>query len=291
TIVLESAFFKPELIRKTSRRLKLSTESSYRFERTADIGILKTSTAYTLHLLKKYTNGKLVGSIIDTNPNPESRGEVSFSYEKANRLLGKTVEKEKVNKIFRKLGFQKKGNGNNPLIVIPSYRRDIEIEEDLSEEIGRFIGFENIQPKFGYRNKNPIFLEGKEISKIKKIMPFLGFFEAMNIPFIEQSWSKIQGENPIVLKNPMWSEKNILRTTLLPGLISSVKRNLNKGEEIVALFEVGRIFTKDKGEEETLAAVVAGNKPINWYEEQNPVDFYDIKGAVEVLLNKLQFNN
>lgn len=287
TIVLESAFFKPELIRKTSRRLKLSTESSYRFERKADIGILRTASLYALHLLLKYAKGKSVCSIIDTNTNPELMREVPFSFEKTNRLLGKRVEKEEVNAIFNKLGFRSNGDDTNPKIEIPSYRRDIEIEEDLTEEIGRFIGYDNIPSRFGYSNEHPIIKEERDILPIKRIMTSLGFSEAMNIPFIEPSWVKREGENPIELKNPMWSDKNILRVTLLPGLISNVKRNLNRGEESVALFEVGKVFTREREEEEMVAGILAGNMPINWYESQRPADFYDIKGTIEVLLKEL----
>ncbi len=287
TIVLESAFFNPTLIRKTSKRLKLSTESSYRFERKADIGILKNDSAYAIYLLKKYANGRLVSPIIDTNPDPELHREVLFSYEKANKLLGKNVKKEEVDQIFSKLALQKRGNDNHPKILIPSFRRDIEIEEDLTEEIGRFIGYDNIQTKFGYKNESPIFLEGKELLAIKKIMPSLGFSEAINIPFIEPSWAEIQGKNPVELKNPLWSDKSILRTTLLPGLLLSLKRNLNRGKERVDIFEIGRVFTLDSEEEEMIAAVVAGEIPASWYKERHPVDFYDLKGVVETLLEKL----
>jgi len=287
TIVLESAYFNPTLVRYTSKRLKLSTESSYRFERKADIGMLKNASAYAIYLLKEYANGKLVGKVIDTNPSPYIHKEVSFSYEKVNRLLGKDVKKEEVDRIFNKLSLQKRGNDNHPKILIPSFRRDIEIMEDLAEEIGRFIGYDNIEATFGYRSENPISLEGKEILAVKKIMPSLGFYEAMNIPFIECSWAEIQDKNPIELKNPLWSDKSILRTTLLPSLISSIKRNLNSGEERVAIFEVGRIFTLDDGEEEMIAATLAGEIPPNWYEEKHPIDFYDLKGIVVTLLEKL----
>ncbi len=287
TVVLESAYFNPSLIRNTSKRLKLITESSYRFERKADIGALKLASEYAVYLFGKYSNGKLLDEIIDTNPDPNIHKEVFFSYEKANNLLGMNLKRNEIDKIFTKLGLKKIENGDIVKTIVPSFRRDIEITEDLVEELGRFIGYDKIESKFGYRNSSPVSLEGTEILKIKKFMPSLGFSEAMNIPFIEPSWAKIQDKNPVEINNPLWRDKSILSTTLIPGLISSIKRNLNRGENKVALFEVGRIFTLNGGEKEMLAAAIAGEIPASWYRESHSVDFYDLKGVIETLLEKL----
>ncbi len=290
-IVLESAFFKPSLIRRTSRRLKLSTESSYRFERTADIEMLPTASAYTLHLLGKSATKRTARKVIDTNPTPQVKKEVEFSYKNANKLLGKNLKREEVDRIFEKLGFERRETDGSPRILVPSYRRDIKIEEDLTEEIGRFIGYNNIPRRFTYTNEKPINLENKDIIKIKKIMASLGLSEAINIPFIEPFWAEIHKDEPVELKNPMWSDRSILRNTLLPGLIRSVERNLNKGEELVQLFEVGRVFRQGKDEEEMLGAVITGNMPVKWHQEGRPVDFYDIKGIVEAMLEKLNIKD
>lgn len=291
TIVLESAFFKPPLIRKTSRRLNLSTESSYRFERTADIGIQKTASLYAVHLLKKYASGKMINSIIDTNPNPPLSRKVPFSWKRASALIGTPINHKVVLEIFHRLGFQEKGNNDDLTIVTPSFRRDIQIEEDLVEEIARFIGYNNITTRFEYQTGTSVYFEGKEILQIKRLMASLGFYEALNIPFIESSWAKNHRDNPIELKNPMWSDKNLLRTTLLPGLISNIERNLNRGINQVSVFEIGRVFNKVKDEEEMIAATMAGNIPQIWYEEERSIDFYDMKGIVETLLKELHISD
>ena len=291
TIVLESAFFKPPLIRKTSRRLNLSTESSYRFERTADIGIQKTASLYAVHLLKKYASGKMINSIIDTNPNPPLSRKVPFSWKRASALIGTPINHKVVLEIFHRLGFQEKGNNDDLTIVTPSFRRDIQIEEDLVEEIARFIGYNNITTRFEYQTGTSVYFEGKEILQIKRLMASLGFYEALNIPFIESSWAKNHRDNPIELKNPMWSDKNLLRTTLLPGLISNIERNLNRGINQVSVFEIGRVFNKAKDEEEMIAATMAGNIPQIWYEEERSIDFYDMKGIVEILLKELHISD
>ncbi|MCK4526884.1 phenylalanine--tRNA ligase subunit beta [candidate division WOR-3 bacterium] len=291
TIVLESAFFKPPLIRKTSRRLNLSTESSYRFERTADIGIQKTASLYAVHLLKKYASGKMINSIIDTNPNPPLSRKVPFSWKRASALIGTPINHKVVLEIFHRLGFQEKGNNDDLTIVTPSFRRDIQIEEDLVEEIARFIGYNNITTRFEYQTGTSVYFEGKEILQIKRLMASLGFYEALNIPFIESSWAKNHRDNPIELKNPMWSDKNLLRTTLLPGLISNIERNLNRGINQVSVFEIGRVFNKAKDEEEMIAATMAGNIPQIWYEEERSIDFYDMKGIVETLLKELHISD
>ena len=189
-IVLESAFFKPSLIRNASRRLKISTESSYRFERTADMHMVGYAAYYATGLFEKYASGKLMGKVVDTNPNPETSKKITFSYSKVNNLLGMVIEKEKSKNLLQNLGFTVNSKTTDEAEVsIPSHRNDLIIEEDLIEEIGRFAGYNNIPLKFRYSNSNPVWVENKEILEIKKIMVRLGFWEAMNIPFIEPHWA------------------------------------------------------------------------------------------------------
>ena len=292
-IVLESAFFKPSLIRNSSRRLKISTESSYRFERTADMYMVGYAAYYATELFKKYANGKLMGKTIDTNPKPKTSKKIIFSYNKVNNLLGMVIEKKKSKSLLQNLGFTVKNKTEDKAEVsIPSYRNDLTIEEDLVEEIGRFAGYNNIPLRFRYSNYKPVWVENKEILDIKKIMVRLGFWEAMNIPFIEPHWASEEKEGAIYLENPMWNDKGILRNSLIPGLLENVKRNLNRGEEIAQIFEVGRVFTGEKGEEEeNVGGVIGGYTLKNWYENDREVDFYDIKGIVEAFLEEINISD
>jgi phenylalanyl-tRNA synthetase beta chain len=291
-IILESAFFKPSLIREASRKLKISTESSYRFERTVDMYMVGYAAYYAIQLFKKYAKGNIMGNIVDTNPNPTLAKKIPFSYSKIDSLLGMKVEKEKSVKILESLGFKVNSEDKDKAeALIPSHRNDLEIEEDLIEEIGRFTGYENIPLKFKYANYTPVRTENKEIVEIKKIMVRMGFWEAINIPFIESEWASKKNVDAIYLENPMWSDKEILRNTLIPGLLENVKRNLNRGEEIVKIFEVGRIFSKDKEEEENIGGVIAGKISKKWYEKEREVDFYDIKGIIETLLEDIKIKD
>jgi phenylalanyl-tRNA synthetase beta chain len=288
-IALESAFFKPSLIRGTARKLKISTESSYRFERTADIYMVGYAAYCAIQLFEKYTNGKIMCKIVDTNPNPIIWKKVQLSCSKTNALLGMNVEKKKSLSILKNLGFQiSSETGDKVEVSVPSHRNDIKIEEDLIEEIGRFVGYDNIPLRFNYSNTGPLRIENKEIIEIKKIMARLGFWEAINIPFIEPQWALLEKTEAIYIENPMWSDKNILRNTLIPGLLESAKRNLNRGEEFVKIFEVGRVFTKANEEEENVGGVIAGNISKNWYENDREADFYDIKGVVEALFGEIK---
>jgi phenylalanyl-tRNA synthetase beta chain len=288
-IILESAFFKPSLIRESSRRLKISTESSYRFERTADMYMVGYAACYAIQLLEKYANGKIMGKIVDTNPNPTLSKKISFSFSKVNDLLGMTIEKKKSINILENLGLKVSNKtGDKTEVSIPSHRNDLKIEEDLIEEVGRFAGYDNIPLRFRYSNYKTVWVENKEIVEVKKIMVRLGFWEAINIPFIEPYWSSQEKTEAIYLANPMWSEKGILRNSLIPGLLENVKRNLNRGEEIVQIFEVGRVFTKGKEEEENVGGVIGGYTLKNWYENDREVDFYDIKGVVEAFLEEIK---
>ncbi|MEO0294031.1 MAG: phenylalanine--tRNA ligase subunit beta [candidate division WOR-3 bacterium] len=284
-ILLESAFFKPSVIRETSRKLKISTESSYRFERTVDINMVEYAAYYATQLLEKYANGKIMGKIVDTNPKPKSQRKVMISFSNINKLLGMEIEEEKSIDILKNLGFKIGKKLEEKIEVFaPSYRNDIKIEEDIAEEIGRFVGYDKIPLKFKYLNYGPIWLENKEVIEMKNIMVHLGFWEAINIPFIEPIWSE-KPEESVFLENPLWSNKNMLRNTLIPGLLENAKRNLNRGEEIVKIFEVGRTFRKES-EEEKVAGIITGKIPKSWYEKEREVDFYDIKGVVEALLEE-----
>lgn len=291
-IIIESAFFKPSLIREASRRLKISTESSYRFERTADMYMVGYAAYYAIQLLSKYANGKLIGTVVDTNPNPTLTKKIIFSYDKINNILGMMVEKKKSNSILENLGFTiSSKKGNKAEAVIPSHRNDLKIEEDLIEEIGRFTGYDNIPLRFKYSNYDPVWTENKELVDIKKIMVRLGFWEAINIPFIEPLWASQKQEEAIYLENPMWSDKGILRNTLIPGLLENAKRNLNRGEEVIQIFEVGRVFSKGNEEEENIGGIIAGNISKNWYEKEREVDFYDIKGIMESLIEEVKIKD
>jgi phenylalanyl-tRNA synthetase beta chain len=291
-IVLESAFFKPSLIRSTSRKLKISTESSYRFERTVDLHMVGYAAFYAISLFEKYANGKLMGKIVDTNPNPELSKNITFSFRKVNSILGMNLEKGKSIHILESLGLKvidKTEKGAE--VSIPSYRNDLKIEEDLIEEIGRFAGYNNIPLRFKFTNYSPIWVENKELIEIKKIMVRLGFWEAINIPFVESSWASRNKVKAVYLENPMWNHKEILRNSLIPGLLESAKRNLNRGEEIIRIFEVGRVFTQKNEEEENIGGVIGGNTLKNWYRSDREVDFYDIKGLVEAFLEEIKVSH
>ncbi len=288
-VVIESAFFKPALIRNTSRRLKISTESSYRFERTVDMYMVGYAAYYAIQLLEKYAGGKLIGKTVDTNPNPDLSKRIIFSHSKVNNLLGMNLEKEKSISILENLGLKVINKTENKTEVsIPSYRNDLKIEEDLVEEIGRFAGYDNIPLRFKYTNYNPTWVENIQLNEIKKIMVSLGFWEAINIPFIESSWAFRDNTKAIYLKNPMWSDKEILRNSLIPGLLESAKRNFNRGEEIIRIFEIGRVFAQENEEEENVGGVIGGNTLKNWYKSSREIDFYDIKGLVEAFLEKIK---
>jgi phenylalanyl-tRNA synthetase beta chain len=288
-IVLESAFFKPSLIRNTSRKLKISTESSYRFERTVDMYMVGYAAYYAIQLLEKYASGKLTGKIVDTNPEPKLSKKIIFSYSKVNNLLGMNIEKKKSIRILENLGFKVINKTENEAEVsIPSHRNDLEIEEDLIEEIGRFAGYNNIPLRFKFTNYSPIWVENKELIEIKKIMVRLGFWEAINIPFVESSWASRNKAKAIYLENPMWSDKEILRNSLIPGLLESAKRNLNRSEDTIKIFEVGRVFAQKNEEEENIGGVIGGNTLKNWYKSDREVDFYDIKGLVEAFLEEIK---
>ncbi|SMP14330.1 phenylalanyl-tRNA synthetase beta subunit [Desulfurobacterium pacificum] len=297
-ILLESAHFDPMTIRKTSKRLNLSTDSSYRFERGADIEACEFAAARTLHLIQKVCSGEVAEGRLEHYPKPYTPKVIVFNPEKSSRLLGVQIPARKSSEILSNLGFTVKKEQDYIVVKVPSWRKyDVTREVDLIEEVARIYGMKNITSTYPLMHSNV----KKDyryfyIQEIKEFIASHGYNEAINYSFIgEKLYSKFGFDVSKLTKiaNPLSEEWVYMRDYLFPSLVQNAVNNINRNEKDVALFEVAKIFV-NKGEklpEEPLhvAFLLTGKVKDDLYRERN-ADFYDIKGIVESLLEKLNVN-
>ncbi|MBW1701359.1 MAG: phenylalanine--tRNA ligase subunit beta [Deltaproteobacteria bacterium] len=302
-VLLESAFFDPVTIRRGSKRLGLSTEASYRFERGADIEGVTTALKRAISLISDLAGGKISRGFIDNYPKPYFSPDIKLRVDRTNRILGTTISLDDMAGYLKALGMEVHNINEHELKVKPpSFRVDITREADLIEEVARLSGYDNIPvtaPSIRPSEEG----EAPELllrDKARSIMTGLGFTEIITYSFISPNSADMLGakeESPlrsfVRLMNPLTVDQSVMRTSLVPGLLATVKNNILNQEKELKLFEWGKIFMRKEGEQlpvekAFLAAVMTGTyRQKTWYADERAVDFYDIKGAVEAFLKGL----
>ncbi len=302
-VLVESAFFDPVTIRRGSKNLGISTEASYRFERGADIGGATSALKRSVSLVYRLAGGKVARGIIDNYPKTLIPPVIHFRKDKTNRILGTSISKNVMKGYFEALEMEVHDvNGNELKVKPPSFRVDIKREVDLIEEVARLYGFDKIPPTYPSVRPSE---EGdapeiKVRDRIRSIMIGLGFSEIITYSFISPDCADMLGaeENSDLrlftsLMNPLTVDQSVLRTSLIPGLMTTVKTNmLHEGRDL-RLFEWGKTFIRKEGDQQPiekiyLAAIMTGLcQEKSWHDDERHCDFYDIKGAVEGLLKAL----
>ncbi len=289
-VLIESAYFNPVAIRKTSRRLGLTTDASYRFERGADPMILEFAADYLAHLIRKTSGGRILrGRQVAGEYSEERKIRTSISF--IGSRLGAEVEEDFVLWKLRALGARVEKKGEVLEVFPPSWRRDLEIPEDLVEEIARLKGYGSIEGKLPPVEK-PQGLQTpvrETLWKVREILTGLGYTEAMTYIWTSPRADEFSGGRgePVVIQNPLSKEMPLLRRSLILTLLDSVSLNLRMGRKGVALFEIGRVYWKEgePREERRLALVEAGEiKGRTWDSPPVQASFYSLKGTVEALL-------
>ncbi len=300
-IFLESAWFNPKRIRKSSQKHRITTESSYRFERGIDpegviLGLLRAS-----ELILEFAEAEKFSEIVDIYPKPYIAPQIFLSEKKLSRYLGFSIPSEEVELLLSKVGWVRKvGEGFE---VIPySYRQDIKIPEDLIEEVARIYGYENIPttyPKAVLYAKVPSSLIELE-KKVKDIWKSLGFFQVITYSFIDPSFVEklnLVKEDPrrnlIEIANPIASTQSVMRTTLVPGLLETARFNFFREVTSLKIFEIGKVFFPTDEplayEPMHLGVLLMGNTSEEvWYEEIRKFDIYDLKGYLEEFFEVLK---
>ena len=299
-LLLESACFDPLTIRRSSKRLGLSTEASYRFERGTDPSGTVRAVDRLAYLIQEWGGGDVCKGVWDAHPGPEKKRTVQFRMPRVAAFLGADIpEKDAVSALERLQLSPEKKKGKLWTITPPGFRRDLTIEEDVIEEIARIYGYDRIPVTMPVGRTVPVKTEPLDRLQegTRDALEGLGFNEAVTYSFISESDIEDLGIggglDPVALMNPISEDMTVMRTSILPGLLKALRTNISRRLEDVRLYETGRIFLpcpECELPEERLrvAGVMAGvRNRKKWFRALEEADFFDIKGAVESMLNSV----
>jgi len=302
-VLVESAFFDPVTVRRSAKRLGLSTEASYRFERCIDIEGVTRALRRSLDLMKQFGGGEVSLGILDNYPRPHVPPKISFRPEKGNHFLGTDLPGETMAQYFRSLDMEVEEKSDGSIEIIPpSFRVDIQREVDLIEEVARLYGFDNIpisSPSVRLSEEKEA-LDLAVRDQVRTVASAFGFMEIITYSFVSPELLQFAGspggyhEDQLVsIMNPLSTDQSVLRTSLVPGLLTTLRTNMAHGERALKIFEWGKIFLQRNAgpqpdEKTWVAGVMSGPyESKTWYCDEREVDYYDAKGAVEGLLGNL----
>lgn len=308
-IFLESACFNPVAIRKTARRHDLHTDASFRFERGSDPNITVWALKRAALLIKELAGGRISSEIVDVYPNKINRPVVELNFSNVNRLTGKEIDRKDIKKILASLDIEhSEKDGDTLSCKVPTYRVDVSREADIIEEILRIYGYNNIEFSNKVNSTLSFFDKpNKErvINTVSDMLSGAGFTEIMSNSLNPSAWYRespdFDNRKLLILANPLSTDLDCMRQSLLYGGLSAISRNINRQNPDLRFYEFGMCyFKKDKQdpgrtvenyrEELSLDLFITGNKkPENWNVESEKTDFYSIKAIIELILRKLGF--
>lgn len=299
-VLIESAYFAPQSVRQTARQLGMDTEASRRFERSADPEGALRAQQRCVELICALAGGVATEDAIDVYPQPFSERVVDLHPLRIPALTSLLVDNREIVRILTGLGFERTAESADRMsFKTPSWRVDVEQEEDLVEEVARHTGYEKIGSELPPSSYSGEYQPGEmQQRSLRRALNAFGYDEAINFSFIphESRFDLIptlvghENDQP-QLANPIIEDAAWMRSTLLPGLLTSLRHNFNHGIRDVRLFEIGRIFSTSKAGElpdETLAlAVVATGSALEEDRAQGEreLDFFDLKGAIEAAVD------
>ena len=296
-VFIESANFDPASIRKTAKKLGLSTDASYRFERGADIGFAPRAALMAASLLCQM-GGKASRGLVDRFPRPPKPRTVRLRLRRIAELLGVDVPESFVVEVLGRLGFSVESAAKHSWrVAVPTFRVDIDQEADLIEEVARFYGYDRIPAKFTPVGSFDLSVNRKRerLARIRETLLGQGLDEVINWSFAdpERESAAAGGREAVAIQNPISQRASVLRTTLLPGLLENAAWNLHRGLEGAHVFELGNVYAwvdEKHCEELRLGLLSTGLRPGgNWAEPAGEMDFFVLKGAVEALAEALRF--
>ena len=303
TVLLESAYFDPKVIRRGRIFLGITTESSQRFERGADPNGVVKAIDRAAELLQNLTFGKVLKGVVDSYPSSIHPVQITLRPQRVNKLLSTDLQPQQIRSILRSLELSVEGGKNHDLEVeIPTFRPDLTREIDLVEEIARIYGYDNIKTtlRAGGDLVTEIHWEDEVSQKIKEFLVGRGLFEVITNNLVDPAMlTKLNPDVPQVsISNPLSQDLSVLSTTLAYNLLSVVSRNKNRLERNLRIFELGKVFfakrnppgSRDRLPEERLhlGIAISGNRePRYWETEERETDLFDLKGILEGLFDHL----
>ncbi|MBW2052406.1 MAG: phenylalanine--tRNA ligase subunit beta [Deltaproteobacteria bacterium] len=301
-VLLESAYFNPVSIRRTSKTLDLSTDASFRFERGIDPQGCDYAASRAAALMAELAEGRVAAGVIDENPRPYKKLYIPFSPSRCNSFLGTKVEPQQMLDTLGSIGLAASGTGDNIKIEAPSFRVDLTREVDLYEEVARLVGYDEIPVTLpSHRGETEQPDPSRRLrAEIGEILEGLGLSEAISYSFISNDFcDKLdlpENDNHrkcVRILNPLSEEQMLLRTTLVPGLLDVLSRNQSFQVMDLGMFEIGKLFYAVDGQELpeekwAVGGLMAGARADqSWNNKAGLVDFYDLKGVVEELLENV----
>lgn len=293
SIFLESAYFTPDAIVGKARRIGLSTDSSYRFERGVDFGGTLNALARATQLILEICGGQ-AGQVSQVVGELPTRHVVKLRYARLVSVLGISIASTEVGNLLKQLGFTFTELEGVYAVQAPSYRFDIAREEDLIEEIARLHGYDKIPAITPHADLAMLSNSEsrKHSNQLRNAMQQQGYQEVVTYSFVDEAWERdlLDNYSPIRLKNPIASNMNVMRTSLWGGLLDVLHYNLNRKQERAMLFELGNSYhahAQGFAERLQLSALFYGDfQPEQWLGDKREVDFFDIKATIDVLTQR-----
>jgi len=293
-ILLESAFFNSVTVRRTSRILGISSESSYRFERRIDNSMVLKASNRASALIKALAGGE-INTLIDVGSKSAYSKVISYDLKKANSILGTAIKRNEATKIFKGLGFGVKDGKGSLKVSVPSFREDVTTDINLTEEVARIYGYENIPLTIPHIVGNTKIKDDIDIfqDKLSFILTRLGLTEVITYSLINKEKAKnlkVSEDEIIAIKNPLSIDQEIMRPTLLPGMLGVISYNFNRKAKRISAFEIGKAYRQklnSYSEIPTISVGLSGVKEESWQIQKQEFDFFNLKGIFEALLQEL----
>ncbi len=303
-VYVEAAFWWPKAIAGRSRRYNFATDAGHRFERGVDPGNTVEHIERITQLIIDIcgTPETVCGPIDDVQANMPVAKSVTMRIARASKVIGMPLTQTQCLDTFKRLGLPVIESDGVLTVTPPSYRFDLQIEEDLIEEVVRMVGYDNLPatPPLAPITAKLRLEANRSPFAVRRALASLGYQETINFSFVEERWEQeLAGNpNPIRLLNPIASQMSVMRTSLLGSLLQVLKFNLDRKAARVNVFELGRVFLRDANSQNTDTTVAGFHQPmmlsglaygprvaLNWDQGSKAIDFYDIKGDVEALLS------
>jgi phenylalanyl-tRNA synthetase beta chain len=299
-VILETASFEPRSIFRTSRRHALRSEASARFERGVDPNGVDLASRLATALIAGWAGGTAVSGSVDVYPAPVERAVITMRPERARALLGADFTTEQMTDSLSRLGLNPQSENGSIRTTVPTFRVDLKVEEDLIEEVARVIGYDKIPSTLpaGRNRVGKLSAEEKLLRKLRRALVGAGLYEARTSSLVGPADLERVGLAPDAatrLANPLSQDESLLRPAILPGLLRSAALNFSRRPGDVRLFEIGRTFHPNGVEQPTeklkLAIAIGGETPQQWHSPARHLDFFDLKGVLEVVLQTLSIRD
>ena len=295
SVMLESAWFEPVGVRRTSKRHGLHTEASHRFERGADIEMARLAIDRAAAMMVELAGGEVLEGVVDVYPERRERPTILLRPSEIRRILGADVDGNEISRILSSLGFEVESQADGPWsVTAPSYRVDVSREIDLIEEIARLYGYDQLPIRVRPAPPSPErdLRRQKELA-LSATLTGLGYREIILPTMVDpEENARFTNGEPVRLLNPLTQDASAMRSTPVPGMLRALRWNLDRGQDDLRFFEFGKVYTTSTRTDEglpserrvlTLGATGAA-RPARIDEKTRPLDFFDLKGDLEVTL-------